>query len=308
MISENRLLILAPLALLLPMALQDSPVAPGDPELRTALARSSPAIVEKAKDKEAPCRASGVELIAEGSSSSVDKPFVYVARSKGALRDIKDLIGTDSAGLNSFRKIDFKREAVIAVFAGTKNTGGYSVSVRKDAGKLCVGLVAPPDGALVTEALTRPFKIVAVPAAEEDPVSIGTDANWSKAVNRFDVTKGSFSFAGGFAGFQTKFSVGGWLNVIRYGNLVTVGFHLHSIGSEKARSMSDIGSGRLTGSALLIERLEGGSFITRPHPPLKISADLSGGTLTMSFEPGKRDYVVSDGYVGRGTLKAVNRP
>ncbi len=64
--------------------------------------------------------------------------------------------------------IDFSKEYVIAVFAGEKPTGGYVVeasSVTDDGESrvVTVTLTSPGKGCMVTEALSAPFQIVAVP-------------------------------------------------------------------------------------------------------------------------------------------------
>ena len=68
---------------------------------------------------------------------------------------------TDSAG------IDFKKQTVVAFFAGSKPTGGYTVEVtgvdrKTDSATVKVRLWKPGPGAMVTQAFTSPFVIEAV--------------------------------------------------------------------------------------------------------------------------------------------------
>jgi hypothetical protein len=63
---------------------------------------------------------------------------------------------------------DLERETLLAVFLGSKPTGGYGAEVRGvtlEGGDLFVDLVesAPGPGAMVTQALTSPWLIVRVP-------------------------------------------------------------------------------------------------------------------------------------------------
>lgn len=63
--------------------------------------------------------------------------------------------------------VDFSKEAAVFVFGGMRNTGGYSVEVRKaniegDALVLDVVVHGPPPGAIVTQAITYPYAVVAV--------------------------------------------------------------------------------------------------------------------------------------------------
>ena len=67
-------------------------------------------------------------------------------------------------------KIDFNKEYVIGVFAGQKNTGGYAIAVTSvvDTGTtrtVTVTLTSPGTDCFVTQALTSPFQIIAVPAS-----------------------------------------------------------------------------------------------------------------------------------------------
>ncbi len=65
-------------------------------------------------------------------------------------------------------EIDFSREMVIFVALGQQFTGGTSVEIDRveNSGrdlKILVRQRVPPDGSMVTQALTSPFDIVAVP-------------------------------------------------------------------------------------------------------------------------------------------------
>lgn len=71
-------------------------------------------------------------------------------------------------GEGTLPKVDFEKETVLAVFDGTRNTGGFAVeiqSVREMAGKLTVQVLRTrpsADGALI-QVLTSPFHLVAIP-------------------------------------------------------------------------------------------------------------------------------------------------
>jgi hypothetical protein len=63
--------------------------------------------------------------------------------------------------------VDFSKEAVVFVFGGMRNTGGYSVDVRGarvegDALILDAVVQGPPPGAIVTQVITYPYAVVAV--------------------------------------------------------------------------------------------------------------------------------------------------
>ena len=71
-------------------------------------------------------------------------------------------------------EIDFTREMAVFVEMGQQRTGGYSVEIVKVVPadktlKIFVKSKSPPKGAMVTQALTASFHIVAVPRSELTP-------------------------------------------------------------------------------------------------------------------------------------------
>ena len=71
-------------------------------------------------------------------------------------------------------KINFEKEALIFVFAGTFNTGGYSINVDsiKRIGKNKISAVfsisSPSPDSIVTQALTHPSIIVSLKVSKTD--------------------------------------------------------------------------------------------------------------------------------------------
>lgn len=64
--------------------------------------------------------------------------------------------------------VDFVREAVVAAYMGEQRTGGYSVEITRvtlDGKTLRVRIneTSPGPGAVVTQALTQPFHLAAIP-------------------------------------------------------------------------------------------------------------------------------------------------
>jgi hypothetical protein len=73
--------------------------------------------------------------------------------------------------------VDFTREGVLFIAAGERPTGGYAVDVKAirregDAIVVDAPVTSPPPDAMVTQALTSPFVVVAVPKVES------TDVRW----------------------------------------------------------------------------------------------------------------------------------
>lgn len=77
--------------------------------------------------------------------------------------------GTDGPELPA---VDFAKEEVLAVFAGTRPSGGYSVaveSVTEEPGRRAVAIAFSSPGAscIVTQAITSPFVMVRVAKSDE---------------------------------------------------------------------------------------------------------------------------------------------
>jgi len=64
--------------------------------------------------------------------------------------------------------IDFKKQTVVFLYAGEKMTGGFSIGVKsvKKRGKEIVidaPIEGPPRGGVVTQVITHPYAVVAIP-------------------------------------------------------------------------------------------------------------------------------------------------
>ena len=64
-------------------------------------------------------------------------------------------------------KVDFSKNTVLTVFMGTKNTGGYDISIHtiremKDRIQVEVEEIVPRSSGIVTMALTQPFHVVKI--------------------------------------------------------------------------------------------------------------------------------------------------
>lgn len=69
--------------------------------------------------------------------------------------------------------IDFSRETILAVFMGTRSTGGYSIeisNIKEHEGKITaiIETESPEPGEMVTMALSQPYHIVKINIAEKD--------------------------------------------------------------------------------------------------------------------------------------------
>ncbi len=244
----------------------------------------------------------GVNLktLAEGADASLTTPFVFVARTPDAFALLQKLVKNLPT-----EKIDFKRTAVVAAFAGEKNTGGYSVDIAQNAGKISVKVAAPPKDAMVTQVITSPYKVALVEAEQENSLNLDLSANFSSLLKNYRLTSGEFEFSGGFAGMQKRFAAQGTIGVLNWGEYVTMIFNLTGKAGEKKRKLFETASGVMQDGKINLGRIEADDFIDRPHPFLLANGTFSGSKVSLEFVPGKRDYVVNDGYTGGGKLEAV---
>ena len=85
--------------------------------------------------------------------------------------------------------IDFGKEMVVAVFAGQKPSGGYSVKIQEvvyAAAKKTVWVIynetAPAPGAITTQALTYPSHVVAVQKVEGEVKFLKSDSEEARKI------------------------------------------------------------------------------------------------------------------------------
>jgi len=101
--------------------------------------------------------------IAQGSRSKIIKRINYAVMSSDELVKIWKMIDATSTP----PEIDFNKDAVIAVFAGQKLSGGHSIKVSKiedtDKRIVSVTLFQPGDDCVVGQSLTAPYELAIVP-------------------------------------------------------------------------------------------------------------------------------------------------
>ena len=241
-----------------------------------------------------------VKIIAEGFYNSLETPFIFVARSKETYAHLQKIV----AQLPPVSDIDFSKSAIVAAFAGTKNTGGYSVSVKKTAEKIIVELIEPPKDALTTDALTTPFAVALVPIEDEQTLPIEVSANWKTAIQTYKIASGEFESSGGFAGRLKRFNAEGTLGVLTFDDYATFFFNLSGKGADVSnRRLTETASGVMKNGKIELARLGAGSFSSGPKPPLKVSGTASNDKISLTFEP--LPTVVADGFQVSGKIEAV---
>lgn len=239
------------------------------------------------------------KVLAAGQQSGVEEPFVFVARTPETFARLAAM----AENLPAASEIDFRQTAVVAAFAGTKPTGGFSVNVRRAGEKISVATKAPGKGMMVTQIMTSPFKIVLVPVENDDPVLMEVAAEWTNKMQSFQLSKGNFEFTGGIAGIRKTFATKGTLKVLTHAELATFIFDLNGSGAEKNRRLAGVASGTINAGNIILERVDAGTFVDNPHPPLKASGRMNEKTITLNFE--SHTSMIADGFTGRGTLAAA---
>lgn len=249
-----------------------------------------------------PAEGGAMKVLAQGQYGKVEEPFLLVAREATVYAELRTLV----EGLPGDLGADFfERQAVVAAFAGTRNSGGYGIEVKRGAGKtLVVEEKTPPSGAMTTQALTQPFVVVAVEVKEEESVEVDFTASRSSVNWRaYNVTSGEFTTGGGFAGRFEQLKLSGALRLARLGRLVTLAADLKGEGGSKPRALRGVGTGfERDGNAFELPHLDPGTLVDRPRPAQLVKGALGNNALSLTFEPLPTN--VNDGFEGRGQLEA----
>ena len=120
-------------------------------------------------------KSSCVAVIQEwkGANSAREAPKRIVVKDQKGWEEVWSGMKGNESPKPETPKVDFDSQMVIAVFMGTRNTGGYSVKITsvEQNGKVTVKVKesSPPPGAIVTTALTSPYHVVVV-AKSDKPV------------------------------------------------------------------------------------------------------------------------------------------
>lgn len=108
------------------------------------------------------------ETISQGDFASIDSPLQLILRDRASFEDLfRRAFGSQPPA----PAVDFNSRSVIAVFLGTRPTGGYSVEIqrvtRADDFLIVTSLeTAPAPGQIVIQVLTQPFHIISVPRTD----------------------------------------------------------------------------------------------------------------------------------------------
>ena len=241
-----------------------------------------------------------LKTLAEGSQSSITDPFVAVIRDEATYAKLRNM----EPSLPRLQADFLRLNVVVAVFLGTRNTGGYSVEIsRVENGKIRIAEKAPPKGAMTTQVITSPFKIVSFAPEGSTAVELSTGGLFQERAQLYRISSGSFNLSGGLTGASESFQLHGKLQVTRLGDLVTIGFALVSSDSSPERSLRSSATGVIKDGAITIERMTHGSLLGPPSGELKVSGKFLEKNR-LSLELASQPIYVPESYAGLGAIEA----
>ncbi len=244
-----------------------------------------------------------LKVLAEGFHSSITQPFVAVIRDAETYSALVKLDGS----LPKLAADFFETNALLAAFLGERNTGGYSVEITPSPVDINVLEKKPGKGVMVSQMITSPFKIVALPGILNTAVRLMLDEPWRHGMQPYDVKSGRFSMSGGFAGTSEEFGLEGVVGVMRAGKLAT--FWLRIIGSgTKRRLLMECSTGLTRGeNKIEINRLSADSLVSPPNSGLEGNATFSEESRKLTLNLVSRPGFIADGYSGQGTIECELR-
>lgn len=113
----------------------------------------------------------GFVSLERGAYSGMTTAGQQVVREKAAYAALLERVSIGRAPDALPPAVDFSRDMVIAVFLGTRRTGGYGIEVVRvatEGAELVVRVrhSSPAPGAMLTQALTAPYHLVRTPRSD----------------------------------------------------------------------------------------------------------------------------------------------
>lgn len=111
------------------------------------------------------------DTVFESDHGGKEQKSYAVIRSNSELKSEIASLNLEEETLNRLNAIDFRKQAVLSLHMGTRNTGGYGVKVsgveiNGNTTFVKIKEISPKPGEMVTMALTQPFCIVVIDANE----------------------------------------------------------------------------------------------------------------------------------------------
>lgn len=122
-----------------------------------------------------PVEPSARQIIQSGHCGLTGPGLAY-AKNHDQLQKLLEL-PTQNLAVQQLRQVNLEHEHLLFVTLGEKPTGGYSVSLASVQGeeatlRLAVKVREPAPGAMVTQAITSPCVVVAIPAADWSEIRV----------------------------------------------------------------------------------------------------------------------------------------
>lgn len=119
-----------------------------------------------------------------GTNSAVRIPVARAVHDASVWTEVWAAIHANMIDPPALPTVNFARETVIVLLLGERRTGGYSVRVdgwrttssnRSPAVEVTIHVTAPAAGDMVTQALTSPYELSAIPIASAAVTFVGDD-------------------------------------------------------------------------------------------------------------------------------------
>lgn len=260
--------------------------------------------VKRQKKRQAPKTrnvAMNYRVLYQSTQCGMQNPFIFVARDA---KTFSKMPMKSSENIKLPSNIDFSKEAVVAVFAGTKPTSGYDVEISSSGSVVSVKMKNPPKDAIVLEVLTSPCKIVAVQVPEDKTFRVEASPEWK--MTEYKISQGKISYSGGFAPREKTYDVEGRIFAIESEGFLTLTLALNAKNDANIKIHETV-SGTIENGKVFLERIDPNNFSEKPCPVMKASGTFSQEKIYLKLEPNPT-VVVNDGFTAEGYLEATRKP
>jgi hypothetical protein len=157
---------------------------------------------------------------------------------------------------------------------------------------------------MVTQALSSPFKVVAVELdSESGDLNVDLGPGWTAALKRYNVDSGEFTMSGGFAGRVEKFNLTGNVSMLRHEDFISLQLALDAKDAKKPRGLKTLVTGLVSKDLRIsIPEMNAGTLIDPPHPYLSADGELAKDESELSLQFKPLPTKVADGFIGFGSI------
>ena len=245
------------------------------------------------------------KVLAEGFNSSIKYPFVAV------LRDVRtyDALSAEDSKLPKFDESFFKSNLIIAAFLGERPTGGSTIAIASEAGGFTIKEQKPEKNAMVSQMITRPFKLVAIAVRPGELVRIVLDDPWESEVKLYRVG-GWFKSSKGAADTVVDLQLSGTVLSLQTVGLVTFFFAVKETGQESrlARGLYGTFTGIIrNGREVRIRRMLTAGLIDQPYDGAQADGVLGQDRSELDLTFSSLTSPSSNGYRAKGNISGLLR-